>query len=373
MILVALLGVVLPFIFMARQKGLFIRPVYLKGVSVPEQAKSLVEQGWNLEKKDRIEEARRYYKQALKVDPRCNVAYKHLGTSYTRMGAFEQAGVEYDKAVELGPTYASSYYNRGLLYHYQGNYDKAIADYSKALELQPGYTNPLMNRAAMYVAKGDQAAALADYDAYLAIVPSNQEVVRARKSVSEAPAPEADGPASTKSNNVLLGAPGRADTLDLPVATVRFLPPSGWAKKSDVLMKGFAKALVEYQKVEGNEFPSIAVAAQRLPADLNTVEKYVAWVGESSGYGWMISRVRFGEPKQERVAAGPATYVEFTGEGLEHLEFRFAWYLLEFNGQLLTFQYANTDYQFQKDLPLFKRFVQSLAVELKNERAVAAK
>jgi tetratricopeptide (TPR) repeat protein len=153
--------------------------------SPKEKALAMVEQGWALEQQMKLPEAIALYEQASIIDPACAVAYKHRGTSYTRMGAFEKAIPEFEKAIDLDPNHASSYYNLGLLYIGMADYDNAVKNFSEALSIEPHYSSALLNRASIYAQQRNFPEALKDYDQYLQIVPQDQKVFLARAGIYE--------------------------------------------------------------------------------------------------------------------------------------------------------------------------------------------
>ncbi|GEM_PF-4525053 len=168
--------------------GLFFTLKFLPAPKAPvraetspsEEARAIVQRGWELETRGQLDEAFALYNEALMVDPGCAVAYKHRGTVYTRKGAFEKAIPEFEKAAELDPTHASTFYNLGNLYLDMADYDNAIRNFSKAIELNPGYTAALMNRASVYARKKEFGKAIEDYERLLGFDPKNKDMLLAR-------------------------------------------------------------------------------------------------------------------------------------------------------------------------------------------------
>jgi tetratricopeptide (TPR) repeat protein len=86
----------------------------------------------------RYEDAERYFKKAMEIDPDCidsPSAHMHLGIIYTRKGMLDEAIAEYKKALVTNGDYAKAHYNLSIAYYKKGNYGKAIEHSDKALSL----------------------------------------------------------------------------------------------------------------------------------------------------------------------------------------------------------------------------------------------
>jgi tetratricopeptide (TPR) repeat protein len=84
-----------------------------------------------------MEQARRYYEQAIKANPRYAEAVNNLGTVYYAAKNYRKAVKQYERALKLAPKSASIYSNLGTAWFARRNYKKASEAYQKALELDP--------------------------------------------------------------------------------------------------------------------------------------------------------------------------------------------------------------------------------------------
>jgi len=91
-----------------------------------------------------FDEARKWFEQALKLDPQSLLANYYFAGAVIRKGlpdAATQVRVENSlrTAIKLNPSFAPAYYGLGLLFTLQGrNYDEARRWIEKAIEMDPG-------------------------------------------------------------------------------------------------------------------------------------------------------------------------------------------------------------------------------------------
>jgi tetratricopeptide (TPR) repeat protein len=84
-----------------------------------------------------LDMARKYYQQAIRINPKYSEAVNNLGTIYYARKQYRKAIKQYDKALKLAPTSASIYSNLGTAEFSRKKYKEASAAYQKALELDP--------------------------------------------------------------------------------------------------------------------------------------------------------------------------------------------------------------------------------------------
>jgi Flp pilus assembly protein TadD len=131
----------------------------------PGRARALLEQGKQLYRDDKDEEAVATFQEALKSDPELAEARFRLGLGYEALGKREEAEGEYKKAVETYKKYLAehdddpeAHYDLGQTYAGLGQYSEAIRQYRKATELKD-------NDADIYYDLGVAHTKLAQYDA----------------------------------------------------------------------------------------------------------------------------------------------------------------------------------------------------------------
>lgn len=79
----------------------------------------------------------------------------------------------YNEAIKLDPKHELAFVNRGVCFKRKSEYDKAIEDYNQAIRLNPDSILAFHNRARAYELKGDLAKTIADYDQIIKIDPSD--------------------------------------------------------------------------------------------------------------------------------------------------------------------------------------------------------
>src|SRR6266446_7242205 len=84
-----------------------------------------------------MDEARRNYEKALKLNPKYAEAINNLGTVYYARRSFRRAIAQYNKALKLTPNSASIYSNLGTAQFARKKYKAASESYQKALALDP--------------------------------------------------------------------------------------------------------------------------------------------------------------------------------------------------------------------------------------------
>ena len=84
-----------------------------------------------------MNEARKYYEQAIKLNPKYAEAINNLGTIYYAKRSYRRAIGQYNKALKLAPNSASIYSNLGTAQFARKKYEEASASYQKALALDP--------------------------------------------------------------------------------------------------------------------------------------------------------------------------------------------------------------------------------------------
>ncbi|WP_420627761.1 tetratricopeptide repeat protein [Candidatus Leptofilum sp.] len=103
------------------------------------------------------------YREAIRLNPQNENAYKNRGIVYNTLGHYKEALTDYEEAIYLNPEFVDAYNNRGNTYYNQGNYSAALTNYTEAIRLEPKGAIPYNNRGATYHAQGNYAAALSDY------------------------------------------------------------------------------------------------------------------------------------------------------------------------------------------------------------------
>ena len=87
----------------------------------------------------RVDEAEKFYRMALGIDPNNSIALQLLGVLAQQKEAFQEAVELFKKALEITPDKAEIYNNLGNSLTALGHNEEAIKSLEKALELEPEY------------------------------------------------------------------------------------------------------------------------------------------------------------------------------------------------------------------------------------------
>ncbi len=86
------------------------------------------------------EQAERWFKNQIALNPFDTSGYVYLGSLYAIQGNYKKAKVLHRSALECEEGYfCEAHHNLGLIYRAEENYDKAYKHFLKAIELDPDY------------------------------------------------------------------------------------------------------------------------------------------------------------------------------------------------------------------------------------------
>jgi len=94
-------------------------------------------QGIALLQEGKLDDARKYFERATKVNKRFSDAYNNLGATYYAEKQYKKAISQYQRSLSLQPNVASVYTNVGYAYFAQKQLPKAMEAFHKALTIDP--------------------------------------------------------------------------------------------------------------------------------------------------------------------------------------------------------------------------------------------
>ncbi len=128
----------------AEQRGdiLMARKMYREAIDVYREGPLDSSVIWNklgiaYHQMTQVDEARKYYERAVKLNPKYAEAINNLGTVYYAKKSYRRAVNQYVKALKLTPNSASVYSNLGTAQFARKRYKEALEAYQKALSLDP--------------------------------------------------------------------------------------------------------------------------------------------------------------------------------------------------------------------------------------------
>ncbi len=118
-----------------------------KAATKPEsQPGKLFEEGAQLYKQHKYEEAVAVYMQGLQDNPQYAVGYNNLGVVYYKQDELRKSSAQFKQAVEFNPRYAEAHYNLAVVLEKLGQEKKALIHYLKFLEFAPLEQYKLKNK-----------------------------------------------------------------------------------------------------------------------------------------------------------------------------------------------------------------------------------
>ncbi len=95
-------------------------------------AKAFFERAMRFHKRGRLQDAKRFYQEALRLEPSYVDALNNLGVLYIRDKDYSAARRSFEKAIQLQPGYVDSYYNLACLYAIEGDERQGLDHLKKA-------------------------------------------------------------------------------------------------------------------------------------------------------------------------------------------------------------------------------------------------
>jgi tetratricopeptide (TPR) repeat protein len=132
-----------------------------------------------------------YYNVALTKKPKDPLLYNKLGIVELMMQRLKDAEKNFRRAIKADKKYAEAYNNLGAVYYFRKKYGKAVKQYRKALELYDDSASFHSNLATAYFSQKKYDLAITEYGRALAIDPtildrtSSQGLVAQTSSVSD--------------------------------------------------------------------------------------------------------------------------------------------------------------------------------------------
>jgi superkiller protein 3 len=131
-----------------------------------EDPRLLAELAAACERAERHEEALRWFRAVVRLDPQNAYMRVRLGAAFGRKGLRREAEGQLRTALELAPPpriRAEAHYNLGVVYSEEGRFGEAVAELERAVELDPGEPGIRYALATAYARAGRREEAAAAY------------------------------------------------------------------------------------------------------------------------------------------------------------------------------------------------------------------
>ncbi len=127
--------------------------------------------GSGVMKAGRVEEAVKYFEQALRFNPDYVLARHNLGVAMDKLGRPREAIEHYRQALKINPNYAEAHNNLGIDLGKTGDVQEAIEHYRQALRLKPDYIDAHNNLGIILAQAGRPQEALEHFQIVLRLKP----------------------------------------------------------------------------------------------------------------------------------------------------------------------------------------------------------
>jgi tetratricopeptide (TPR) repeat protein len=134
-------------------------------------AKELIALGEAAFEEGEMDQASRYYDQAITVDSNNAEAYQKRGEVFAATGSPDLAIANYSHAMSLKIDYTEAYFSRGRVYLDMANYELARLDFSEAITFEATFAEAYKFRAMAESGLGLVGVAMIDFEVYLALRP----------------------------------------------------------------------------------------------------------------------------------------------------------------------------------------------------------
>ncbi len=122
-----------------------------------------------------LEEAERYYRRSLEVEPGRAEVLNNLGVLYLKRGECARARSLFERALKQSPDYASAHLNLAGALWGLGKKDDALQEAREAVVLDPRSVNGYLTLASFYLSTGDKTAAGGAARKALLLEPGNEQ------------------------------------------------------------------------------------------------------------------------------------------------------------------------------------------------------
>jgi tetratricopeptide (TPR) repeat protein len=120
---------------------------------------------------NKADEAMLHLEEALRINPKFNLAHYNLGRAFLMKKKLDEAAASFDEALELQPDHPYSNYNRGVVMTRQGNPEDAIGYFKTALQLKGDWPEAYSNLGLAYALTGKYDLAIQNCNEALRLKP----------------------------------------------------------------------------------------------------------------------------------------------------------------------------------------------------------
>jgi len=133
--------------------------------------KELFFQAFEEHKKNNLQSAENYYKEALKLNPDYFEANYYLAGLLAQTNNFSSAKLLFEKTIQIKPDFVEAHYNLGIILYELGEYQKAVNSYEKAIKIQPDHLKTYNNLGTLFKKLNENQKAINYFEKAIKIKP----------------------------------------------------------------------------------------------------------------------------------------------------------------------------------------------------------
>ncbi|NOU51490.1 tetratricopeptide repeat protein [Pseudoalteromonas sp. JBTF-M23] len=128
------------------------------------------------------EEALKFYKEAVEMDPYYSEYYNEIGNLLQRLGRYSDAIGMYESAIKYSAPYSEVYSNKGMCHVFLEQWQEALVSFSRSLELSPYQQDVYLVRGDVFSGLDENDKAFEDYSRAIAM-PDDSATARVNRAV----------------------------------------------------------------------------------------------------------------------------------------------------------------------------------------------
>ena len=136
---------------------------------------TLMEIAQSMEHSGRIDDAIRYYREAVAVQPNLAKAHNNLGHILNSEKRFDEAVAHFSRALQIEPSFPAAHNNWGIALQNQARHDEAILQYQKAIDVDPDFVEAHHNLGVVLHAQKRSNEAIVHFEKFIKSRPDSAE------------------------------------------------------------------------------------------------------------------------------------------------------------------------------------------------------
>jgi tetratricopeptide (TPR) repeat protein len=137
--------------------------------------------GWLSIKKGQFDEAIAQYREALDMQPQLSDVHSNIAHALMMLGRHDEAIEEIEKEIQISPNSSFAYFLLGQVYLQQKEHEKAKENYEVAVKINPEYTNAYYGLGTVWTKLGNSDKAKAYLEKFRKLKADERKGLRGRK------------------------------------------------------------------------------------------------------------------------------------------------------------------------------------------------